>query len=124
MNLPAFTKTYDNRTVLDFPGYSLQHGKIYAVIGANGSGKSTFAKILAGVLDADRRLDRTTLGTVGYLPQKAFAFRMRTRSNLLLGGKDEAKAARLMQALQIDHLADKRADRLPAVKRHAWPWRG
>ena len=98
--------------MLDFPGYSLQHGKIYAVIGANGSGKSTFAKILAGVLDADRRLDRTTLGTVGYLPQKAFAFRMRTRSNLLLGGKDEAKAARLMQALQIDHLADKRADRL------------
>ena len=112
MNLPSFAKTYEQQTVLRFSGAELQAGKIYAVIGANGSGKSTFAKILAGVLDADRRLDRTTLGTVGYLPQKAFAFRMRTRSNLLLGGKDEAKAARLMQALQIDHLADKRADRL------------
>ena len=39
MLLPAFSKTYDGVTVLDFPGIELQPGKIYAVIGANGSGK-------------------------------------------------------------------------------------
>ena len=54
MNIQAFSKTYDGVTVLSFPGMDLQPGKIYAVIGANGSGKSTFAKILAGVLPADR----------------------------------------------------------------------
>ena len=50
MNIAAFSKTYEGRKVLDFPGMELQPGKIYAVIGANGSGKSTFAKILSGIL--------------------------------------------------------------------------
>ena len=54
MKISAFSKTYEDRTVLDFPGMELQPGRIYAVIGANGSGKSTFAKILAGVLGAAR----------------------------------------------------------------------
>ena len=46
MKIEAFSKTYEGRQVLDFPGMELQPGKIYAIIGANGSGKSTFAKIL------------------------------------------------------------------------------
>jgi len=53
MKISAFSKTYEGRCVLDFPGFALQPGSIYAVIGANGSGKSTFAKIRAGVLEAD-----------------------------------------------------------------------
>lgn len=111
MKLPSFTKTYEGRTVLDFPGTQLQQGKIYAVIGANGSGKSTFAKIIAGVLRPDRRQDAIA-GTVGYLPQKNYAFRMSTRKNILLNGTDNAKAEALMDALQIRHLEAKRADRL------------
>ena len=47
MNLPAFSKTYDSVKVLDFPGLELKPGKIYAIHGANGSGKSTFARIAA-----------------------------------------------------------------------------
>jgi len=112
MKIPAFTKTYEQRTVLKFPGYTLQPGKIYAVIGANGSGKSTFAKILAGILAADKKTDFSDLGAVGYLPQKSFGFRMRTEANLMLGARDKARAAMLMDALQIRHLAQKRADRL------------
>ena len=37
---------------------------------------------------------------------------MSTGQNLLLNGKDAARAAELMDALQIRHLAHKRADRL------------
>ena len=48
MKISAFSKTYEGTKVLDFPGMELQPGKIYAIIGANGSGKSTFAKILTG----------------------------------------------------------------------------
>ena len=113
MRVSAFSKTYEGRKILDFPGMELQPGRIYAVIGANGSGKSTFAKIVAGVLVADGKSVPFVDGvSVGYMPQKNYAFRMSTRSNILLGGKDEAKAQDLMNSLQILHLSGKRADRL------------
>ena len=112
MKLSAFSKIYDGRQVLDFPGLELQPGKIYAVIGANGSGKSTFAKILTGILRADRKGRYTDAESVGYMAQKNYAFRMSTRKNILLNGEDTARAEKLMEAIQIRHLADKRADRL------------
>lgn len=112
MKISAFSKTYEGRTVLDFPGIELEPGKIYAVIGANGSGKSTFAKILAGVLKADRKGQFLDTASVGYMPQKNYAFRMSTRANILLNGKDTARAEQLMDAIQIRHLESKRADRL------------
>ena len=112
MNIPAFSKTYDGVKVLDFPGIALAPGKIYGVLGANGSGKSTFAKILAGVLPADREGKPRIDASIGYLPQKHYAYRMSTRKNILLNGKDEARAAGLMDALQLRHLENKRADRL------------
>ena len=99
--------------VLDFPGLTPEPGKTYAVIGSNGSGKSTFSKILAGVLPADRKGSYLESGlSVGYMPQKNYAFRMSTLSNILLNGTNRQKAQSLMASLQIDHLANKRADRL------------
>ena len=112
MKLSAFSKVYDGRQVLDFPGLELQPGKIYAVIGANGSGKSTFAKILTGILRADRKGQYTDAESVGYMSQKNYAFRMSTRKNILLNGEDTARAEKLMEAIQIRHLENKRADRL------------
>ena len=112
MKILPFSKTYEGRTVLDFPGLELQPGQICAVIGANGSGKSTFAKILASVLTADKRGKRTDGGTVGYMPQKNYAFRMSTRANILLNGADTARAEELMDTLQLRPLERKRADRL------------
>ena len=112
MKISAFSKTYEGTKVLDFPGMELQPGKIYAIIGANGSGKSTFAKILAGVLKPDRKGKLLDAASVGYMPQKNYAFRMSTRANILLNGRDEAKARELMDAIQIRHLENKRADRL------------
>ena len=110
MNLPAFSKTYGGRMVLDFPGMELKPGKIYAILGANGSGKSTFSRIVAGILPADQKCRIS--GSVGYLPQKPYAFRASVKKNILLTGGAEEKAAALMDALQIRHLEKKRADRL------------
>ena len=112
MKILPFSKTYEKRTVLDFPGVELQPGKIHAVIGANGSGKSTFAKILAGVLKADRIGSFLDVPSVGYMPQKNSAFRMSTKANILLNGKDAARAEQLMDAIQLRHLENKRADKL------------
>lgn len=112
MKLSPFTKTYGDRRVLNFPGLTLEKGKIYGVIGANGSGKSTFAKILAGVLAADRKGKLCDADSIGYMPQKNFAFRMSVKKNLLLCGEDETRAEKLLAAFGLTELADKRADRL------------
>ena len=113
MILKPFSKTYDGISVLDFPGLELQPGRIYSVIGSNGSGKSTFAKILSGVMSADAKEKALENGvSVGYMPQKNYAFRMTVRSNVLLGGRDQQRAKDLMAALQLSHLSGKRADRL------------
>ena len=112
MKIHAFSKTYEGRTVLDFPGTELEPGRICAVIGANGSGKSTFAKILSGVLKPDRRGPLSDAKSVGFMPQKNYAFRMTTKANILLNGPDEARADRLMEAIQLRELSSKRADKL------------
>ena len=112
MKILPFSKTYEGRTVLDFPGMELQPGTVYAIIGANGSGKSTFAKILAGVVKADRTGRLLDTASVGYMPQRNYAFRMTTRANILLNGRDAARAERLMDAIQLRPLENKRADRL------------
>ena len=112
MKIAPFSKTYEGRTVLNFPGLELEPGTVYAVIGANGSGKSTLAKVLAGIIAPDRRGKLLDGGTVGYMPQKNYAFRMSTAANLLLNGSDKARAEELMDGLQLRHLEKKRADRL------------
>ena len=113
MRVEAFSKTYDGRKVLDFEGMELEPGKIYAVIGANGSGKSTFAKCIAGIIRPDKKghiLEKKK--SVGYMPQKSYAFSMSVEKNIALGGDDKARAQKLMEQLQITHLAKKRGNRL------------
>ena len=98
---------------MEFPGMELERGRIYCVIGANGSGKSTFARLLSGVIAADEPGKILEGGvSVGYLPQKCHAFRMSVRKNILLGCRDHARADGLMNDLGITHLADARASRL------------
>lgn len=46
-------KTFATRRVLDLDGLSIMPGEIHALLGQNGSGKSTFIKILAGFHSAD-----------------------------------------------------------------------
>lgn len=112
MKLNAFTKSYEGRRVLDFPGCELPEGRICALIGSNGSGKTTLARVLSGVIKADgNTVPLSPDIKVGYMPQKSFAFRMSTVANIRLSG-DEAKAKELMERLQISHLAKSRAKRL------------
>ena len=112
MKTAAFSKTYNRRLVLSLPALELPEGQITAVIGPNGSGKSTFAKILAGIERSDEKRPVLTGASVGYLPQKSFPFRMSTEKNILLNGKDPARAASLMKALRIDALAGQSAKKL------------
>ena len=112
MKTPAFTKTYGTRFSLELPELELPEGRITAVIGPNGSGKSTLAKVLAGIEPPDAKGRLLPAVRVGYMPQKSFAFRMRTERNILLNGGDAGRAAALMQALGMKGLARQSAKKL------------
>jgi len=46
-------KTFDGVTALTDANFSLQKGEICGLVGANGSGKTTFARIISGLLSPD-----------------------------------------------------------------------
>ena len=110
MKTTAIRKTYKGRLVLDMPSLDLEGGKVYSIVGANGSGKSTFAKILAGIVDADEGED--ALAGVGYMAQKSYAFNMSLEKNILINGEDKERCQKLMEALNISHLASNKAKTL------------
>lgn len=112
MKTAAFTKSYNGRLVLNMPEMTLERGMITAVIGANGSGKSTLARVLAGIEPADRKFRPLSGVSVGYMPQKSYAFRMSTGKNISLNGRDDARMARLTESLQLKSLSGQRAKKL------------
>ena len=111
MKLPAITKTYDRRRVLDLPALELDDGVIHTVIGANGSGKSTLARILAGVLKPDGGRPPWS-GRAGYMPQRSYPFRMSVVRNLQLTGAGRERAMAQLEAFGLADLARQNAKSL------------
>ena len=112
MRTCACSKTFAGGAALRFPEVRLEKGRIYAAVGANGSGKSTFARLAAGVLPADQGVRVLEGADVGYMPQRSYAFRLSTRANVLLGGADAARAEALLEALGLTALSGRRGSRL------------
>lgn len=113
MITPPAKKSYNHHLVLDLPPLPLEAGHITAVIGANGSGKTTFARLLAGIIPSDTQARLLPAGTrVGYLPQHPYTFHMRVQKNILLSKADRERCQQLMAALQIQHLAKQQAPKL------------
>ncbi len=113
MKTNAVSKTYDGRTVLQMPAVDLAADTVHVVLGSNGSGKSTWAKILAGVLAADGgTMPLTEPCRVGYLPQKAYAFRMSMEKNLRIAANDREREDRLLAQLHLTELRKAPANRL------------
>ncbi|MBI4230213.1 MAG: energy-dependent translational throttle protein EttA [Planctomycetes bacterium] len=70
-SLERITKTYPGRTILQEITLSFFHGAKIGVVGANGTGKSTLLRIIAG---EDKEFDgvcrRAERVSIGYLPQE------------------------------------------------------
>ncbi|WP_329103683.1 ATP-binding cassette domain-containing protein [Micromonospora sp. NBC_01699] len=64
----GISKRYRRHRVLTGLDLTVRAGEIAAVVGANGSGKSTFLRICAGLASPDRGQVRVH-GTIGYCPQ-------------------------------------------------------
>jgi len=64
---PSFTKTYDNFRLIVEKG-EIMEGEVLGVVGPNAIGKSTFVKILAGVLKDDKGVIDLNM-EISYKPQ-------------------------------------------------------
>jgi len=69
------TLSFGKRVLFDEVNISFQKGNCYGVIGANGAGKSTFLKILAGEIEPNKgSVDITPGERLAVLKQNQFAF--------------------------------------------------
>src|SRR3954453_13425211 len=53
MDVRGMTKRFGNRTVVNDIALQVRTGEIYGFLGPNGSGKTTFIRMLCGLLRAD-----------------------------------------------------------------------
>jgi energy-coupling factor transporter ATP-binding protein EcfA2 len=97
---------YGERPVLDGAALELRRGEIVALTGPNGIGKTTLAKLVAGLLEPDTgRVER--LGRVAYLSQDPGRYLIRERADeevaLAVGG-DLTRARRSLAAVGLSGL--------------------
>ena len=72
-------KSFGGQVVLDAVNWSVPLGGRVALVGANGSGKSTFLRIIAGQVEADGGTLSVPKGTtIGYLPQEVMGLKGRS----------------------------------------------
>ncbi|WP_240945591.1 ABC transporter ATP-binding protein [Rhodococcus sp. HNM0569] len=78
-------KTFDGRTVLDGVSLDVGAGEFVALLGASGSGKTTFLRVLAGLEDADGGVVETPGARTVVFQEPRLVASKRVRDNVLLG---------------------------------------
>jgi len=70
LTVHQLSKSFDLHTLFHNVTFSLNHGELVGLVGANGCGKTTLLRILAGVETADSgQVQRPPGQRIGYLPQ-------------------------------------------------------
>lgn len=93
-------KKYGDRVVLSIEKLEIKKGEPVALVGANGSGKSTFLKAVTGIIPYSGEITKN--GSVLYMPQKNMPFDMTVLSNVTfsLSGKKKDKEEKAMEMLK------------------------
>lgn len=106
LTIESFTKAYTDRVLFEEASFHIQEGEKIGVIGANGMGKSTLLKIIAGIEETDS--GEVIMGNhikIGYLPQTpAFAAGSTVLSAALTGiaGAGENEASKELAGAGLD----------------------
>ena len=79
VQLSGVSLAFGDRDILKNVHINLSHQSRMALAGANGSGKTTFMKVIAGQIESDAGDRSQTKGArIGYLPQSGLAYRDRS----------------------------------------------
>lgn len=115
ITVEKITKNYGKRTVVDLSSLCFKKGETTVIVGPNGSGKTTFLKILAGIITADEK-NFSVNGKVLYLPQQSVPFSKTVEKNIVFSLRNRhdsfEKAKRILSELNLLHLKDKNAKTL------------
>ena len=66
-------KSFEGGTLFKSPGFTIQHGEKVAITGANGSGKTTFLKMIKGIEPVSKgEIWVSPSANIGYLTQEVF----------------------------------------------------
>ena len=116
LNVKSVTMKYDEKTVLEDLVLQLPKGRIIGLLGPNGSGKTTFIKLAAGLLTPNsgsvaiegRPVGPETKALVSYLPDRVYFNKERKIRQQLdffqdfYEDFDRSRAEAMLSALQID----------------------
>ncbi|MFP8778964.1 ABC transporter ATP-binding protein [Hydrogenophaga sp. RWCD_12] len=107
LNIENLHAYYGKSHVLHGVSFGVGQGEIVALLGRNGSGRSTTAKAIMGLVDCEGRIDWKGQGIrgkkpfeiahlgIGYVPENRDIFpKLTVHQNLLLGQKGKGKGAR------------------------------
>lgn len=113
--------SYDNKMILDDLSFSVQEGDRIEISGKSGCGKSTFVKLLAGLIEPQSGIiligdqpirninEKERYKRICYVAQDSCLFHMSVRENLLLAksnaSDEEMKAACRLAGLEMDDAA-------------------
>ena len=116
MRIEKAVKRYGTKTALNVEGIEFPRGQICAVMGVNGCGKTTLARVLAGTTRPDEGGMILDAGeAVGYMPQRSYAFYGTLAHNVVLGAKGrqfDERCQELVEALGLSHLERESAKKL------------
>ena len=110
MKITNLKKSFSGRLVVDLPSFTIEKGQIYVLWGQNGFGKSTFFRILAGIMTPDEGVVEDCL-SISYQPQNPYIFNYNCYKSVMLGSKnkDTAKALEILEYLGLSDRLDVKA---------------
>lgn len=121
-------KTFDDKLVLDDVSMNFEAGKVTAIMGPSGQGKTTLARIIAGLEKADSGqvlIEGPEASNGSGTSRTAFLFQedrllpwLNIYDNIAIGGGDEERIGELAEKLEIETELWKLPDELSGGQRH------